>query len=80
MFEVGDRVVLQVATPGRFRSVETWPASIVKVTPDTVLVQYWDEYYDEYGDEHEVLKTLEVFNNDPNVRLTRSAVADIRCN
>ena len=69
MFEVGDRVVLQVYTPRPRPSVETWPASIVKVMPDTVLVQYWDETVDEYGDEHDILRTLEVRSDDPNIKL-----------
>ena len=69
MFQPGDRVLLQVYTPGRYASVECWPASIVKVQQDLVLIQYWDEVVDEYGDEHEVLRTMEVFSNDPNIKL-----------
>lgn len=69
MFEAGDRVVLQVYTPGRYASVETWPATIVKVKPDSVLLQYWDEEVDEYGDEHDVLRTLDVHLDDPNIKL-----------
>lgn len=71
MFEVGDRVVLQVYTPRPYPTVETWPASIVTVKTDTVLVQYWDETVDEYGDEHDILRTLEVRTDDRNVKLLK---------
>lgn len=68
MFEVGDRGVLQVYTPLPYPMVETWPASIIKVTDSSIVVQYWDEYVDDYGDEHEVLRTTEITENNPNVK------------
>lgn len=69
MFKVGDRVVLQVYTPRPCPTVETWPATIAEVKQDTVLVRYWDETVDEYGDEHDILRTLEVRMDDPNIKL-----------